>query len=927
MTGRHGSTRARDSHRAAGRARRTPARTLAAGRWRRLTGAASATALAFGLLACACSLVAVAGPRTSTQLRTKAWDQMVAQTPAADKTVLGTLDAGTLTAAVNGPITPAVLAEQKATLRRHLSAHLPLAAPSTDWAGLTTPFSRFTDHAKGVGTDTTLLELAYRDSLPGNVRVLAGSLPTRVISQGSTAIVQAAVTTATAERFGLSVGSRVSLGGAGIVLAVTAIVTPAKSGSSFWQVDPIVAAPVLVAPAMGEPYWQGGALVPASAVNALQARFDASNIQLTWQFGAAPGRLTAQQAVTLATDLPSVLPAAGQLVLSSFRYVAAVSLTSGLVTVLQTFASQDGAVSNVLDLMSVSLAVVAATVVLLAAWLMADKRREELGMLRARGASRRQLAVTALVGSAIAAVPGTSAGVGAAIALTPGARSSLAWYLAGLVAATALAGPVVITIRMHRGYASVGRPDQAAGRMSTARRLVVEGGLVLGSVGGLIVLHDQGLGPSGDLYASAAPVLAAIPVAIITLRLYPAFVRLLLRLAARRAGVTVFLGLARAVRVSATAVLPAFAMVLALSLVSFAGMVRGAVNRGEIAQSWQATGADAVISLPGPLTGAQERAVAAAPGVLRAVPVALTTAPAVTGSALTVAFVDPTAYAALLAATPLGSVPASFASWRGGVAEAGQHGVVPALGSPEVAAELGHKAVVLTLADAQRIRIRLAGVGPAMSQVQTIGGPNFGGYVLLPRSALGTNALPPSQLLVVGSAVDGAALAAAVRSWHVRGAVVTLRSAFLAELERAPLARDAYAELAVGGVAAAVGCMLVLLLTLMLSAQSRQLTLARANTMGMSMAQARWLALVEALPQILSVVIGGLACALVLVPVIGPALVLSVFTGSATSVAVRIEPVWLALAAGALLILAIATLAAQTVLASYRTPRSLRIGG
>ena len=50
---------------------------------------------------------------------------------------------------------------------------------------------------------------------------------------------------------------------------------------------------------------------------------------------------------------------------------------------------------------------------------------------------------------------------------------------------------------------------------------------------------------------------------------------------------TAFLGLARAARVSATALLPAFAMVLALSLVSFAGMVRGAVVRGEVTQSWQ----------------------------------------------------------------------------------------------------------------------------------------------------------------------------------------------------------------------------------------------------------------------------------------------------------------------------------------------------
>lgn len=55
-----------------------------------------------------------------------------------------------------------------------------------------------------------------------------------------------------------------------------------------------------------------------------------------------------------------------------------------------------------------------------------------------------------------------------------------------------------------------------------------------------------------------------------------------------------------------------------------------------------------------------------------------------------------------------------------------------------------------------------------------------------------------------------------------------------------------------GGIAAAIGCMLVLLLVLLLSAQSRQLTLARTATMGLSTAQRRWLTLVEAAPQLVA---------------------------------------------------------------------------
>ena len=123
-----------------------------------------------------------------------------------------------------------------------------------------------------------------------------------------------------------------------------------------------------------------------------------------------------------------------------------------------------------------------------------------------------------------------------------------------------------------------------------------------------------------------------------------------------------------------------------------------------------------------------------------------------------------------------------------------------------------------------------------------------------------------------------------------RGTQVTAHRSCWPCWREAPLQRGAYAELAVGGDAAAVGCLLVLLLTLMLSAQSRQMTLARATTMGMSAAQGRWLTLIEALPQILSVVIGGLVCALALVPLVGPTLGLLSSPSQRAAVPVRVEP-------------------------------------
>ena len=312
--------------------------------------------MAFCLLACACGLVAVAGPRASAQLRSHALRQLAVAAPALDTAVVGTVDANTLATALNEPVDLAQLEQAKADLRRHLAETLPLAGARTDWSGLTTPFSQFTDHSRAVGTDSTQLELAYRDNLSKNVRIVAGSLPSgSAVRLRGVVTVPVAISAAAASRFDLGVGSHVQLASAGIVLAVTGIVAPIDTGGTFWGVDPIVAAPVLVTPVLGEPYWQGGAFVAAGALPALNRLFDPPEIQLTWVFGTALGDLTAAQAVSLAHVLPSTLPAAGQLVFSGFQNAADVNLTSGVSALLGEFAAQNRAVSKLLDLMSVSL--------------------------------------------------------------------------------------------------------------------------------------------------------------------------------------------------------------------------------------------------------------------------------------------------------------------------------------------------------------------------------------------------------------------------------------------------------------------------------------------------------------------------------------------------------------------------------------------
>jgi putative ABC transport system permease protein len=439
--------------------------------WRRLTGSASGAAIAFGVLALACALAAVAGPRASAQLRTSAFRQLVASTPALTKTIVGTVNAGSIDFAVNSQVQAAQVTQLQARLHKNLAKAVPLTPARSDWASLSTPFANFADHSPavpaGVGTQ---FELVYRDDLSRNVRVLAGSLPAAVDHRAGSVVVPVAITTATAMRYDLKVGSRVVLPqGAGITLQVTAIVAPVSAKATFWQFDPILTRPVEIMPQSAPPYWQAGAFISAAGLPAVTGAFSPSATQLTWVFGLALGHLTGTQAISLAHSLPETLGTAGTLGGQSQISIEAgavddVTLTSGALGLLGTFAADDAAVGNVLDLMAVSLAVVGGAIVLLMAWLMAEKRREEFAVLRARGASRRQLAVAALWGSVVASGPGVAVGIGAGLALTAGAQSLLAWWLAGGAVVVAVAGPVLITVRMHRGYAGASRPDRPVRR-------------------------------------------------------------------------------------------------------------------------------------------------------------------------------------------------------------------------------------------------------------------------------------------------------------------------------------------------------------------------------------------------------------------------------------------------------------------------------
>ncbi len=891
--------------------------------WVKIGGTGAAASLGLALLVLATVAISVALPRVSLSQRTAALRHTLATVPAASTAVFGNLSYTTFDVEFNGqPFAAADLTTAGAQLAVGLAGQgLPLAPPF--WSGLTTTYATVT--GAGPRTASALppqVEILYRDRLARYSRLTAGRLPQQgVISHGQ-AILQVAVTGATAARYGLRPGSRLGMG-SDVTLEVTGIVTPADPGSAFWGVDPTAAVPALnftPPPTPPRPYWVGACFIGPAEIPLLQTALPTARMQVSWALPLSVAHLSVGQVTGLTDRLSGALAVGATVRNSRVNLTTQVPLTSGLLAMLSGFTAQDQAIGAVLGLLFVSLAAIGIVAVVLAAALVATRRGPEFAVMRARGASLRQVAGRALASSAAFTLPAAAAGAVLAVLLTPGGGTAISWWLGGCALAAALGGLPLMTLarlrpvgggRRRRAYLT---PAAASRRLAVVRRLVAEAGLAAAAVGGIIVLRRQGLSAgSVDVYSSAAPVLVAVLAAIVVVHVYPVVLRLLLRLARVRPGVSAFVGLAQATRSASGAIAVVFALVLALAVVAFGTMVDDAVHRGEVAESWSQVGADAVIyasSSSRTVTPAVQRDIAAVPGAARTAAVPVTSETLSSGANITVAVVNPAAYAALVAATPAPAFPAASLARR--------PGPVPALVSAAAATQLPPGARLTV--GGRTLTVRPAGRARAIPGVP--GGP----LVVLPAWALGAATPAPSVILVVGPHLDTGRLAAVVRR-DLPGASVTLRGGVLSALAGAPLTAAAHAAITAAAGAAAAFSGLILLISLLMSAPSREMTLARLATMGLGRGQARWLVAMETLPQVLAAIAGGVVSAWVLGPLIAPSISLSAFTGSAGGTSIRTEPLPLVACAAGLVLLAVLALAAQFLIARRRgVARPLRAG-
>ena len=878
----------------------------------RLTGIGAAASVTLALLAGGCVLAATAGPRQAQATGTRALRQTLGSVSPLDQSMVATTnwslvntsygDGGGTYGGTGLALTQSNLATVTSQLRTDFSGGpLTLDPQSADWAALTSePYSlgRFPVLKKLRGIPAKL-EVAYRYPLAGHLRLVAGTMPTAALPFPVVdTVIQVVITQAMASGFGLETGSSVSIGvpstqNPGLIddiqLDVTGIVEPTDPDSLFWTTDPLLPGPTLSYTSAG-PLWIGAVIADPGELGAMQQIFGQDGLVLQWQLPVDTASLRGQPPA-LYNQVNGITNRDPKLT----GFVAPLSddftVTSGLLQPLVDLVQESNAVNLVLLMVYVGLAVASAVMLLLAARMIANRRSAEFALLRARGASLRQLFWFGFLGAALPCVPAAALAWALAVLLIPNAAppGPAAWWpgLAALVIATA--GPGLVAARRHR-LPRRRRATRAGGtrrrRRQWVTRVIVEVTAAAVAIGGIVIARTQA--GMVDLYASAAPVLVAVLAVIVILRLYQVLLRALARASARRRGVVGFVGLTRASAATVTFALPALTLVLAVTMASFTGMVKQAVANSEVEASWQMTGADVAVSGPRAqniaaslISPSAVASMAEVPGVTRAAAVLVVPLSVAGGAVITGIVVDPASYAALVASSKV-FPPVNPALLT---AASGRDAVTPVLASPQAAADLAAPGndSIFAQQGLPGLRVRITG-----ELASTPALPGGGAFIVLPQSAIGA-AHPVDLMLLNGPSINMTRLRALAQATTGSAELlISTRSAALQQLAGAPLQQGTFLIFALAIGYAIALALAVVLLQLALGAPDREVILARLATMGLPERRRGLLAAVEVLPAIAAAAVAAIGCAIALPQVVDPALNLSVFTQS--QVPVPLQP-------------------------------------
>jgi putative ABC transport system permease protein len=790
----------------------------------------------------------------------------------------------------------------------HAGLPAPLAALTTDrWysatigpdgllaAGARPPFTGGPPPVFGLRAQTGVREAA---------RLVAGAWPES--SAAPAGRIEIAISRPAAETLLLTVGDELGItGGPGnntVAATLVGLYEPLDASDPVWDDLRLSLEPIKPLND-GDPY-QTMAVTDWTGIDT--ATRTLGLVTYGWRFRVDPARLDSSQ-------LESVTAA----VVAARREVTGrQTLNTSLDGTLSRFDAQLRSVGALLAVVQSGLLATLIGLILLAARLAAERRREEFALLRARGAAIGAIGVRTVAESAVAVPAATVAGwlLGTLVPGRPGGAELPLVVVVGVLATAAV--PVVVMAGQRRVAGAAGRRDLARQRLS-ARRLTAEVSVLALAGLGLFLLHQRGLPATGavDPYLVSVPVLLAAGAALLAQRAVRWPLRQVDRLAARLRGAVAFLGLARAGRGAPITAGPLAVLVIAISTGIFSAVLGTSIADTRDRISDREVAADALLTgyAFAPATGAR---LAGLPGIDAVAAASLesnrrvlsgTGLSAETLGSVQLLVVDAAALDRVVAAS--GSrvpVPAALSRATRG------DGPAPAVVSPEVARLVADPTDGGPVVDVQG---RLYGftVGAVSTEVPGLR-IDTDRFIVLPWQALPVpewKPIIPNRYLIAGSGYDAAAVRRTADDGQREHAASVLGTPdapvpLAAEVtgwqdHRRALDRTGANEVltltyTVGAVGAAALALLALAFAVVAGAGSRGRALSRLRTMGLSRRQGRRLLGYELAPVVGTALLAGGLVGAALPWLLAPSLGLSSFTAGLPT-GIRLDP---AVVAGAL---------------------------
>lgn len=562
---------------------------------------------------------------------------------------------------------------------------------------------------------------------------------------------------------------------------------------------------------------------------------------------------------------------------------------------------------------------IVAVVLILLSRLLVAQRGPAIALERARGASVLSIGLRALIESV--AITAVATAIGLLVAFISPIRD---WLPVAVIAGVAvLATPVQTMIFARQLWTGRREPAnrrdrQARTRRDRTRRVVIELGVIALAVAALVSLRGRGLLQNRavgiDPFLAMAPLLLAIAVTIVVIRIYPYPVLLIGSRARRSRGALGLLGAVRAR--SAIAALPLLALTLGAALATSGTLIVNTVRDGQTEAGWQRIGADARIDAP--IDPADLTALRAAPDVDAASATYVRGRVGLdfgtSGSSVTVIAID-AEYPDIVDAIP--GAP-STASLRALLDTPTSGDAVSIVVDDETARLIQKDDLAMYY-------------GPAFIPLQVVGTTSIApdGYLDGPFAFVVFDAVVPfmpEDFEANSILVSGAGAADAVAALPQHDTVVT-RSAWVAERRDLALISGVESAMLFAVIAVALLAIVALVATVVAGARARGRALSLLRTLGMSSRLGWWLALAELAPLVLAAVLGGITAGITVVLALAPSLGLDVLAGGISVPEPSFSPtVFIGLAGASLVLLLLGTLADVLVHRRDKLSEVLRVG-